>query len=104
MVFKVLGESSLDSVVNVRLTTEEKARLKIDAVAAGISMSELVRAQYFNRKIVSSTDTMMINELRRIGGLLKHIHNDSAGAYSTQTSAALNDVQTYIRSLSAQIK
>lgn len=96
MPFQALGEP-LTAVVNVRLTPGEKARLKDDASLAGLSVSDLVRRRYFGRPIVASTDLLMVRELRRLGGLLKHIHNESKGTYSKETSAALREVQRYIR-------
>ncbi len=102
MVFKVKGDEALDAIVNVRLTSSEKERLIEDADLAGLSMSELIRSRYFGRKIVANSDEVMLRELRRLGGLLKHIHNESEGAYSTRTSAALVEVQKYIKKLSAK--
>lgn len=100
MPFEVQGLEPLDAVINVRLTQQEKARLKEDARLAGVSMSELVRRRYFGRPIVASADAVMIRELRRIGGLLKHIHNDSGGVYSEDTASALSAVKAYISELS----
>lgn len=103
MVFKSIGESCLDAVVNVRLTHQEKMRLKDDADLASLSMSELVRARYFGRKITSNSDMVMLNELRRIGGLLKHIHSQSSATDSQQDQTALIEVQNCIKNLSAQM-
>lgn len=97
MVFKKIGEDGLDAIVNVRLTSEEKERLRDDADMAALSMSALVRARYFGRPVIAHADQVMIKELRRLGGLLKHIHNESAGAYSVETSAALFLVSEAIR-------
>jgi hypothetical protein len=90
----------LDAVINVRLTTAEKARLREDADLAGVSVSELVRRRYFGRPIIASTDAVMLKELRRIGGLLKHIYNESRGDYSKETAAALTAIRSYIERLS----
>ena len=68
--------------ITVRLHPHEKARLEEDARVADIGVSELVRRQYFRRPIVADVDRKVIAELTRIGGLLKHVHNQSAGAYS----------------------
>ena len=91
---------TLDAVINVLLTGAEKARLKEDADAAGLSLSELVRRRYFGRPIVANADAVMLKELRRLGGLLKHIHNESGGAYSKETAAALLAIRSYIERLS----
>lgn len=89
MVFKKITEEALDTKVDVRLTSAEKAMLQEDAELAGISMSALVRARYFGRPIIANADQVMLRELRRQGGLLKKIHSESAGAYAAETSAAL---------------
>ena len=90
----------LDAVINVRLTSAEKARLREDADLAGVSVSEVVRRRYFGRPIVANADAVMLKELRRLGGLLKHIHNESGGMYSKETAAALIAIRDYIEKLS----
>ena len=100
MVFQKIGDDELDAVVNVRLTSEEKERLRDDADMAALSMSALVRARYFGRPVVAHADQVMIKELRRLGGLLKKVHTDSDGAYSAETSAALFLVSEAIRKVS----
>lgn len=100
MVFEVIGDEPLDTKVDVRLTSDEKSRLKEDAEIAGISMSALVRARYFGRPIIANTDQVMIRELRRLGGLLKSVHVESDGAYSAETSAALLLLSDAIKSIS----
>ncbi len=89
MPFPLLGDEPLDAIVNVRLTSEEKERLRDDADMAGLSMSALIRARYFGRPVVAHADQVLIKELRRVGGLLKHVHNESGGAYAAETSAAI---------------
>lgn len=100
MVFKRKGAEKLDAVVNIRLTSIEKARLKEDADVASLSMSELVRARYFGRPIVANATLVMVRELRRLGGLMKKAHGDSSGAYSHQTGRAISDIIAYIKKLS----
>ena len=102
MVFQTQGIEPLDAVINVRLTSAEKAKLKEDADLAGLSMSELVRRRYFGRPIIANADAIMLKELRRLGGLLKHIHNQSAGAYSQATASAIADLRVYIQKLSSK--
>ena len=104
MPFEKLGLEGLDAFLNVRLTPAEKERLKEDAGLAGLSMSELVRRRSFGRPIIANADVATIKELRRLGGLLKHIHNQSDGAYSRETAAALVAVRTYIEELSRDRK
>lgn len=97
MVFQKIGVDELDAIVNVRLTSEEKERLRDDADMAALSMSALIRARYFGRPVLAQADQVMIKELRRMGGLLKKVHLDSNGAYSAETLAALFLVSEAIR-------
>lgn len=101
MPFATQGPEPLDAVINVRLTATEKAQLKEDADLAGVSMSELVRRRYFGRPLIAHADAVMLKELRRIGGLLKHLHNESSGVYSKETAGALQALKRYIEQLSA---
>jgi hypothetical protein len=58
----------------LRLTAGEDARLEAQADMAGISVSEYMRRLFFGgRPIIARTDDRMIRELRRMGGLLKHL-------------------------------
>ena len=100
MPFESYGIDPFDAVIHIRLTQAEKARLREDADLAGLSLSELVRRRYFGRPIVASTDAVMIKELRRLGGLLKHVHNESGGAYRQETAEALSVLKTYMETLS----
>ena len=100
MPFETLGTEPLDAVINVRLTVTEKTRLKEDADLAALSMSELVRRRYFGRPIIANADAVMLKELRRIGGLLKHLHNETDGVYSHDTAGALVALKSYIGKLS----
>lgn len=100
MPFEVKGDEPLAEKIAVRLTVDEKLRLKEDAELAGLSVSELVRRRYFGRPIIANADLAMVRELRRIGGLLKHLHNTSDGVYSRETAQALIEVTDQIKRLS----
>ena len=101
MVFEVKGTVALTERVTLRLAADEKDRLKSDADLAGISVSEVVRRHYFGRPIIANADLVMVKEMRRMGGLMKHLHNESGGAYSKQTSDAINAIVKYIDTLTA---
>lgn len=101
MVFEVKGTAALTERVTLRLAADEKDRLKSDADLAGISVSEVVRRHYFGRPIIANADLVMVKEMRRMGGLMKHLHNESGGAYSKQTSDAINAIVKYIDTLTA---
>ena len=86
----------LDASVHLRLKSEEKEQLKHDADVAGLSMSELIRRQYFSQTIRSRADDVMINELRRLGGLLKHTHNITGGTHFAQTASILTKLEDFV--------
>ncbi len=100
MVFETIGTEPLDAMLRLRLTASEKERLREDADLAGLSMSELVRRRYFGRPIIANADAVMIKELRRLGGLVKHVHNESNGVNSKETAEALVALKIYIERLS----
>ena len=102
MPFEVKEGEPLTERIGVRLTASEKVKLRVDADDAGLSVSELVRRRYFGRKIVAHADEKMIRHLNRIGGLLKHIHNQSGGIYAAETARALRQVYAYIDQLANQ--
>jgi hypothetical protein len=89
-----------NDLVKLRLPRAEKERLTEEADIAGITLSELFRSRVENKTIFSRIDLAMLRELRRIGGLLKHVHNTSAGLYSKETASALIEIRAAIRNLS----
>ena len=67
------GKYAANLLLTFRVTAEEKARLEQQADMAGLSVSAYLRRRFFGgRPLIAHTDAMMIRELRRIGGLLKH--------------------------------
>ena len=102
MVFQLKGFKPLTERVTLRLAPDEKERLQVDADLAGLSVSEVIRRHYFGRPIIANADAAMIRELRRMGGLMKHLHTESGGMYSAQTGAALNSIVYYIDKLAAR--
>lgn len=86
------------AMVNVRVLASEKAALKLDSSVAGLTVSEYVRRRALGRLLVSRADQAVLNELRRLGGLLKF--SFSQGAPGKETSKAIHDLQRYIRRLS----
>ena len=102
MVFEVQGIKALNARVTLRLAPDEKERLRSDADLAGVSVSEVIRRHYFGRPIIANADAAMIRELRRMGGLMKHLHIESGGMYSERTGAAINAIVYYIDKLAAR--
>ncbi len=87
--------------LTVRFAAEDIERIRADADMAGLTTSEFVRRRALGNAIVPHTDRTMLNELRRIGGLLKHVHNESGGTYSKDTAEALKVLIDYMKKLAA---
>lgn len=94
MVFKVKGKDELNDAIKVRLSKVEKAVLIEEAGIAGISMSELVRRRYFGKPIIANADAVMLRELRRQGGLLRHTSLQTCGRFDADIAKAIKAMQT----------
>ncbi|GHS95620.1 hypothetical protein FACS1894107_17050 [Planctomycetales bacterium] len=87
---------------HIRMTPEEKSDWCAAANVAGLTVSEFVRRCCAGRTITARADVVMVNELRRLGGLLKHIHHESGGANPIATADALTAITDYIKKLSGK--
>ena len=91
----------------LRISAEENERLARQADAAGISVSEYIRRLCFGgRPITSRTDSQIIRELRRLGGLLKHnfetVRETGGQQAIPKMEAALEAVRQAIERLSRE--
>ncbi len=86
----------------VRLTQAEKERVTEEADLAALTISEFVRRRALGRTVTASIDLLIIRELARIGGLLKHIHVVSGGAYREDTAATLAAVRACMHRVCAE--
>lgn len=57
---------------SVRLSEDDEQQIKLQAECAGMSVAEFMRRRALGKKIVPHTELVIVYELRRIGGLLKH--------------------------------
>lgn len=90
----------LDQRVTIRLTQTEKNILIEEADLAGLTTAELIRRRYFGKPIIAATDAATIRELRRTGGLLKHIFSQSDKydrVVGTEILTTLNEVKECIQ-------
>jgi hypothetical protein len=99
MRFRRKGASALTMRLDVRVSPEEKDRLRAIAEGAEMPVAELVRLRTLGRPVVARTDATTIRELRRLGGLLKKVHVDSRGAYSAATADALAAIHSAITAI-----
>lgn len=62
-----------NQLITLRVTPQEKDRLREHTALMGVSLSAYVRTKIFGgRPLIPRTDECTIRELRRMGGLLKH--------------------------------
>ena len=80
------------------------ARLTVDEYAASaLSLSEYVRRRVFGRRITSKVDLRVLAELRRLGGLMKHVHNETGGIYSEDTRDAIQALTACARGIERKL-
>jgi protein required for attachment to host cells len=75
MPFARRSKDRASSRFEMRLSPTEREHLREQADLAGICISELVRKRALGRPIHSASDLTLIRELRRLGGLQKHMMN-----------------------------
>lgn len=96
-----MQQDGLTKRINFRATPLEHERVHADAKAAGLSVSEIARRRCLKEPIQPKTDLHMINELRRVGGLLKHSLVESKGAHAAEVAEALREVIRAIKRIHA---
>ncbi|MDY7563441.1 MULTISPECIES: plasmid mobilization protein MobA [unclassified Pseudomonas] len=79
-------------VLRLRCTEDEAKKITDKARAAGISTSDLLRRSALNRKIMTRTDTRLMGELLRLGGLQKHLYNQMQSDMTTELSKQFSQV------------
>lgn len=89
--------------INLRVTEDELADVKGQAALAGLSLSEYVRRRVLGITVTSKVDVKMYNELNKLGGLVKHIFNESGGTYSDKTREALEALTSCARRIERQL-
>jgi hypothetical protein len=87
------------AATGLRLPLEDLARIRADAEAGGITVSECIRRRYFGVKIAARADLRAVSELRRVAGLLKHIAAEHGP--SAETRAAIDATREAIERIAA---
>jgi hypothetical protein len=90
--------------VTVRLSEEESQAIRGQSYVCHLTMSEYIRRRVLGKRVVPQSDLAVLAELRRLGGLLKHVHNESHGAYSELTADAIRALEAYGRNLERSYK
>ena len=71
--------------LKLRCLPEEADEIKDKALDSGVSVSEFLRCAALKRKTRSTIDSQIINELRRLGGLQKHLFTEAGGMRAAAT-------------------
>ena len=85
--------------ITFRLSESEYAQISDEITVCGLSVSSFARKRLLGVRVASRADLAVLGELRRLGGLMKHIHNETRGAYSLLTAQALKDLSAYVCAL-----
>ena len=91
------GTDNKTAQVRIRFTPDEKAQAEAFAKEGGLTLSEYIRRRALGLPVQSKADAQMINELRRLGGLVKHIHNQTDGVNSKETAGVLVSITEAIK-------
>ncbi|AVB12280.1 MULTISPECIES: plasmid mobilization protein MobA [Pseudomonas syringae group] len=83
--------------IEIRCTEEDAALIREKALAAEISVSDLMRRAALNRKIKTPTDKRLMASLLQLGGLQKHLFNQMQDSMTTDLSKQFSDVLVAIR-------
>ncbi len=87
------GKYADNLLVTMRVTPREKELIRARADAACQNISDYLRERFFGgRPPLIFTDLKTINELRRIGGLLKHNFETLRQAKATQEICDLQEL------------
>ena len=89
--------------LHLRVTEDEYGQIAADADAARLSMSEYMRRRALGHAVVANADAVMLRELRRQGGLIKHSIVESGGVAIEDASAAYRAITALIADLAAKI-
>lgn len=92
-------QAKREKMILIRITDSEAQQIKNDTDIAKLTTSELCRRRLFNRKITARIDQTTINELRRIGGMLKQIFKMGNG--TNETAEMLKEAKKAIQRIAS---
>jgi hypothetical protein len=88
--------------IDIRCLESEKVRLQQKAADCGLTVTAYMVAAALGRQTRSRVDARILDELRRLGGLQKHLFNESGGKLSKELAAVLAEVQAAIARVAAK--
>ena len=78
--------------VSFRLTEKENQKIREKAASLHLTFSEFVRRRAFEKQIVPTSDLQRLEEIRRLGRLLKQTFLETRGIYSQGVVNAINGI------------
>jgi hypothetical protein len=81
----------------IRCFEEEEALVRQKAQDSGMSIGRFMLAAALKRQTRSRIDAHIINELRRLGGLQKHLFSQGDGALSREYANVLMEIADAIK-------
>jgi len=91
--------------IPVRWTPEELDEVMDKAAMANATFAEFVRASALGKRVVGKSDRQLINELRRLGGLQKHLAQQGGGRvgpWSREYALLLREIYEAIKRLGSE--
>lgn len=80
----------------IRCFEDEEEIVRQKAHDCGQSVGQFMLATALNRRTRSKVDGHILNELRRLGGLQKHLYNESGGRHSNELAEILVELKQAI--------
>jgi len=80
----------------IRCYEDEEASVREKARDCGMSVGQFVLAAALGRRTRTKIDKHILNELRRLGGLQKHLFNEGSGVLSKEYAAILVKIREAI--------
>jgi hypothetical protein len=101
-------ESKRQFHIGIRLDESEYGKIRAEAEKIGVTFSAFVRAKALRGFIripkQAMIDTAAINQLSKLGGLLKQFYTATGGFHREETAVILGDIRAIMRIILSQIE
>ncbi|WP_312937525.1 plasmid mobilization protein MobA [Stutzerimonas nitrititolerans] len=84
---------------SIRCFEDEEEAVREKASDCGMSVGQFMLAAALQRRTKSKVDKKILNELRRLGGLQKHLFTEGGGVLSREYSSILVEIRAAIARL-----
>jgi hypothetical protein len=99
-------ESKRQFHIGIRLDESEYGKIRAEAEKIGVTFSAFVRAKALRGFIRipkrTEIDVALINQLSKLGGLLKQFYTATGGLHREETAAILSDIRAIILKIGSQ--